>query len=142
MVFKKDTAFQEVLKTADLSKLSKDKFTPLLKDTICELLVHFIQESDKSHDKLVSKINSRVSVVFDSKLTTISQMYDAKIKQLEAKFESEMQNLIANIPTSTAPADPDVTASEETTTKYSLLVTQPPDTSEPKSWATIVSDIQ
>ena len=139
MGFKSETTAQDVVKTPNLAKLSKDKFMILTKATMCDLLVHYIKESEDTHDNLVGKINSRVSVTFDSKLNTISQIFDAKVQKLEQKFENEIQNLTSKIPTNFA--EPTVPEPEQAPTNYSLLVTKPSDDDEDRSWADIVSDL-
>ena len=93
MGFTARSTLDDVLKTTNLCKLTKEKFEILTKATLCELLVHYIHESEANHDTLIGKINSNMSLTFDSKLNTLSQMYNAKIKKLEEKMEEEFDKL-------------------------------------------------
>jgi len=139
MGFKSETTAQEVIKTPKLANLTKDKFMILTKATMCDLLVHFIKEAEETHDNLVGKINSRVSVTFDSKLNTISQLFDAKVQKLEQKFENEILNLTSKIPANSA--EPSVAEPEEAPTNYSLFVTKPSNDDQDRPWSSIVSDL-
>jgi hypothetical protein len=138
MGFTARSTLDDVVKTANLCKLSKEKFEILTKATLCELLVHYIQESEASHDNLVSKINGNMSITFDSKLNTLSQMYNAKIKKLEEKMEEEFDKLKSHTVPNTLQGI-DTVVSSEPTTKYSLLVKKQTDST--KSWSTIAEDL-
>ncbi len=137
MGFTAKTSSDDVIKTANLSKMSKDKFEILTKSTLCELLVHYIHESETNHDQLISKINSNMSLTFDSKLNTISSMYNSKLKKLEDTFQEEIGKLKSYVPDIKQEVDTGVTP--EHTTKYSLLVKKPAQSN--KSWSSIAEDL-